>query len=672
MASTPSSRLAAVHEPNSLAGPSKVDKVCNKVLEKFINIHYPPESKESRIVREKSLIKVEKIIKNLVKKCTLNTGASEEMAEEAGGNIFISGSYRLGVHTEGTDIDIICVFPEQVTPEDFFGFFMEELKERPDVSHVVGIPEAVVPMLEVIMDGIDIDLLFASLPRSKVNIKEVDVLSDDILRGVSDATAKCLGGPRVTNMLHKLVPNFQEFSTCLRCLRLWAKKRLIYSNKAGYMGGVNYAILAAFVTQLYPNACAATLMENLFTVMLTWIWPTPIMLCKRYEPGLYMEQWDPAINYRNKRDIMPIITPAYPIMNSCYSTNQSSKKVMMEEFRRAKEIFGKSKEAIIMATAKEAKHIDSLVGELDALFEPFDFFPSFGDFLVIEITANDELQLSQWEGYVDSRFRQLVLQFERLRLPFSVVRLHPKRFSGTMEEDSGRAGSCGVIGLRPDEKRLQKGTPVDLRPAIEWFLNDEKMGVLNSKVHREGMSAAVKPVKFDGLPGIFFGETAEEIAENRAAAKARRKTIRKKEKAEKKALQEKIEAERAARIKATTWSRDTDLVDDVPLEDTSESVKDELNEDDVKLEFAVEVPAESPTTEIEEEVAPLIASTETKVATAEKAEQIEADRLVAKEMEQTVSMTSLLSRNKKKRKATTGKGGKAKKRPILSAEMPEF
>ena len=186
------------------------------------------------------------------------------------------------------------------------------------------------------------------------------------------------------------------------------------------------------------------------------------------------------------------------------------------------------------------------------------------------------------------------------------------------------------------------------------------------------MSAAVEPVKFDGLPGFFFGETAEEIVENRAAAKARRKIILKKEKAEKKALQEKMEAEKAARIKATVWSRDTDLVDEVPSEDTSEPVKDELNQDDVKLELAVEVPAESPAAEIQKEVVPLKTSTETKVARPEKAEQIEADRLVAKEMEQTVSMTSLLSRNKKKRKATTGRGGKAKKKPILSAEIPEF
>ena len=156
-------------------------------------------------------------------------------------------------------------------------------------------------------------------------------------------------------MLYKLVPNFEEFAICLRCLRLWGKKRGIYSNKMGYLGGVNFAILSAFICQLYPKAPAATLLKNFFRLMLDWKWPNPIRLCPKYEPGLNMEQWDPTIDRRQLRDLMPILTPAYPIMNSTYSTNQRTMEVMMMEFQRGKDICEKTITKIMLRKLKEDK-----------------------------------------------------------------------------------------------------------------------------------------------------------------------------------------------------------------------------------------------------------------------------------------------------------------------------
>jgi len=40
----------------------------------------------------------------------------------------------------------------------------------------------------------------------------------------------------------------------VRCIRLWAKKRGLYSNKMGFFGGINCNLLVCFVCQLYPQA----------------------------------------------------------------------------------------------------------------------------------------------------------------------------------------------------------------------------------------------------------------------------------------------------------------------------------------------------------------------------------------------------------------------------------
>ena len=83
------SQFAPVYPPISIKAPSEVEKFASKVLKTYIDLAYPQESTESRQAREKVLAKVEKLIKTLVKNCTIETGVSEDQANEGGGNIFM-------------------------------------------------------------------------------------------------------------------------------------------------------------------------------------------------------------------------------------------------------------------------------------------------------------------------------------------------------------------------------------------------------------------------------------------------------------------------------------------------------------------------------------------------------------------------------------------------------
>ena len=56
----------------------------------------------------------------------------------------------------------------------------------------------------------------------------------------------------------------QRFCIALRCLKLWAERRGVYSNVVGYLGGVNWAILLAYTCKLYPNANASMLISRFF------------------------------------------------------------------------------------------------------------------------------------------------------------------------------------------------------------------------------------------------------------------------------------------------------------------------------------------------------------------------------------------------------------------------
>ena len=75
-------------------------------------------------------------MKKFVRTVSLNRGLSETAANAAGGKIFTFGSYRLGVHGPGTDIDTLCVVPKHVSREDFFDVFEHMLREAEGVTEV--------------------------------------------------------------------------------------------------------------------------------------------------------------------------------------------------------------------------------------------------------------------------------------------------------------------------------------------------------------------------------------------------------------------------------------------------------------------------------------------------------------------------------------------------------
>jgi poly(A) polymerase len=75
------------------------------------------------IPREIVLGRVAALVKKFVREVSLSKGLSETAANAAGGKIFTFGSYRLGVHGPGTDIDTVCVVPKHVAREDFFQVF---------------------------------------------------------------------------------------------------------------------------------------------------------------------------------------------------------------------------------------------------------------------------------------------------------------------------------------------------------------------------------------------------------------------------------------------------------------------------------------------------------------------------------------------------------------------
>ena len=86
--------------------------------------------------REAVLGRVAALVKKFVYEVSLKRGLLETAASAAGGKIFTFGSYCLGVHGPGSNIDILCVVPKYVCREDFFDKFEGMLREMEGVTVV--------------------------------------------------------------------------------------------------------------------------------------------------------------------------------------------------------------------------------------------------------------------------------------------------------------------------------------------------------------------------------------------------------------------------------------------------------------------------------------------------------------------------------------------------------
>jgi poly(A) polymerase len=249
------------------------------------------------------------------------------------------GSYGLRVHRLDSDVDVLCLFGNNVTRGEFFSSFVEFLEKDERISKLLSIPDGFTPIVKFYLNGIHIDLLFgnvsnptkliefhqkrksSSLSTEDATGNEVDQqeyqIDDSDLIGKDEAGVRSLNGVRVTQFIEENISNLDNFRICLGTIKEWAVLNGIYSNKLGFLGGINFAILLAKVCIENPESETwppSTLLKLFFRTYALWEWPKPVILTTRIQldppPQVSkMQVWDPIVN---RRDAMPIITPVYP------------------------------------------------------------------------------------------------------------------------------------------------------------------------------------------------------------------------------------------------------------------------------------------------------------------------------------------------------------------------
>lgn len=460
----------------SVAAPKPQDIHRTSELEEALKPFDVFETEQELDHRMVILGKLYSLVKEWIKNVSIAKNMPENVAENVGGKIYTFGSYRLGVHHKGADIDALCIAPVHIDRSDYFTSFFELLKQQSEVKDLRAVEEAFVPVIKMNFDGIEIDMLFARLALKEIP-DDMDLKDDNVLKNLDPKCVRSLNGCRVTDEILRLVPNIDSFRLALRAIKLWAKKHGIYSNVMGYLGGVSWAMLVARTCQLYPNAVAATLVHKFFLVFSQWKWPQPVLLKQPDNVGLGFPVWDPRVNINDRYHLMPIITPAYPQQNSTFNVSTSTRSVMMEEFTKGLNLT-----------------YDIMCGKQtwDKLFESPSFFTKYKHFIVLLASASTADDHLEWCGLVESKVRHLIGNLERNQ-HITLAHVNPDSFPHLdAQADTATYCSMWFIGL---DFLKSENLNVDLTYDIQSFTETVNRQAMNIKMFKEGMKIEARHVK---------------------------------------------------------------------------------------------------------------------------------------------------------------------------------
>lgn len=485
-------KVYGITGPVSIAGPTAAENKLNDELIQELKKENSFESEQETANRVKVLKTLQELTEKFVYEVSKKKNMSDGMARDAGGKIFTYGSYRLGVHGPGSDIDTLVVVPKHVTREDFFTVFDALLREREELDEIAPVPDAFVPIIKLKFSGISIDLICAKLDIAQV--KPSLTLDDKaLLRNLDEKDLRALNGTRVTDEILELVPKPSVFRIALRAIKIWAQRRAIYANVFGFPGGVAWAMLVARICQLYPNACSAVILNRFFKILSEWKWPQPVILKPIEDGPLQVRVWNPKIYAQDRSHRMPVITPAYPSMCATHNITESTKAVILKELNRGIQV---------------TNDIFAYKRTWADLFTKHDFFFQYKYYLTITAaTRGDDEEHLKWSGLVESKLRLLTLKLEtipgiKLAHPF----FKPFEAAYCYTDDQDAKTILNNHGSHITEKALEKFTKVTDENKDDEDVKSKKKVHITTMYVGLGVSVENKKEKIDmHIPcGEFF------------------------------------------------------------------------------------------------------------------------------------------------------------------------
>ena len=205
-----------ISDPISFALPDPLDNEKNSDLVEELKREKNYENEMGTKKRMATLKVLNRTTQEFVREVSRKQGLPPSQINSFGGKVYPYGSYRLGVFGPGSDIDTLAVAPQNVKREDFFSSFPDVLKRivgqelakeakekaKPEdrefsagITSLVPVPDSFVPIIKLILNGIEIDLIFASIATLQTIPPKLNLNDNSLLMNLDQPSIRAITGP---------------------------------------------------------------------------------------------------------------------------------------------------------------------------------------------------------------------------------------------------------------------------------------------------------------------------------------------------------------------------------------------------------------------------------------------------------------------------------------------
>lgn len=395
------------------------------------------------------------------------------------------GSYGLGVWTASSDIDCLCIGP--LSSSTFFSLAAQRLRKSSDkgIKILRWVKAHSGTMMELEVQGIKIDLQYASAHAIAENWHgALKLPGSHPIWALSSQTLAKLKAIRDIDYIARSVPDLVKFRVAHRLIKIWAKKRGIYTAKYGYLGGIQIAILLAKVCKMLARQniglSVADVLVTFFHHYAHFNWKDDMVFDPFFHKNLSYRRTD--------REALAILGYFPPALNTTLNASLPTVRAISEEFRRADEVLS-TNDAI---TWSKFLDIDGSA----------DFLGMFKSFIRIDVQfwGGSLTKGRGFVGWVESRCVSLLVDLQK-RVPDLYPRIWPARFIETSEDsdiqqsDADNYQGSYLIGLDKlkqdmtvDEEKIMHGTLLSILGRFETQIRaddkyfDEKTSWMSASI----------------------------------------------------------------------------------------------------------------------------------------------------------------------------------------------